>query len=374
MDYQQLSLQSRQNGSPFCTGSTVTITHKNDLSVYYSPGIAAPCQKIAADKSLAKTLTVKRNMIAVVSDGSAVLGLGNIGPEAALPVMEGKCMLFKQFGNVDAVPIVLNTQDTEEIIQTIKHLAPTFGGINLEDIAAPRCFEIQQRLEQELDIPVFHDDQDGTAIVTLAAIMNALKVVGKKKSNLKICISGAGAAGLAIAKLLRAWGIPDIIIVDSSGIISCDRTDINDSKRLYCAKNGGNLAMAVQAADVFIGVSKAGLLTPAMIQTMAPDPIILAMANPTPEILPELAQQAGAAIVGTGRSDYPNQVNNVLVFPGFFRGLLDGGFTHLDKNMNLAAAEAIANLVAHPSAECIIPDPFNPAVAMSVADAVKNAV
>jgi len=371
-DYNKRSLDSRKNGSPLFTGISAKLKNKDDLSVYYSPGIAEPCRVIAADKSKAKELTIKRNTIAVISDGSAVLGLGNIGAEAALPVMEGKCMLLKNFANVDAIPIVLGTQNTEEIIQTISHLAPTLGGINLEDISAPRCFEIEKRLSEMLDIPVFHDDQDGTAMVTLAALQNALKVVGKDKNEIKIVISGAGAAGIAIAKMINIWGATSITMVDSKGIIDCRRTDLPSSKQNFCTLDHGNLAHALEGADVFIGVSKGGLVSQDMVKSMNTDPIIFALANPTPEIMPDQAKAAGARIVATGRSDYPNQINNVLIFPGFFRGLLDQCCAKVNYDMKLRAVQALANLVENPHEENIIPDPFDERVVQAVSAAVKG--
>lgn len=372
MNYAQKSLESRKNGSPLFTGMNAELKNKEDLSVYYSPGIAEPCRAIAKNKSEAKSLTIKKNTIAVISDGSAVLGLGNIGPEAALPVMEGKCMLLKNFADVNAIPIVLDTQNTDEIIQTIKNIAPTLGGINLEDISAPRCFEIEEALTNLLDIPVFHDDQDGTAMVTLAALKNALKISGKNKTDVKVVISGAGAAGIAIAKMINIWGINNIVMVDSKGIVDCRRMDLPESKRNFCTLQGGGLEDALKNADVFIGVSKGGLVTKDMIKSMNPDPIIFALANPTPEIMPEDALEAGAKIVATGRSDYPNQINNVLIFPGFFKGLLEMGAEKVNYDMKLRAAEALANLVEHPTVEKIIPDPFDERVVPAVSEAVKN--
>ncbi len=372
-DFGEKSVQIRKKfGGQIYTGLKKELKTIEDLSIFYTPGIAEPCRRIAEDKELAKFLTVKRNMVAVISDGSAVLGLGNIGPEASLPVMEGKSMLFKQFGGVDAIPIVLDTQDTEEIIQTVKNIAPTLGGINLEDISAPRCFEIEERLINELDIPVFHDDQHGTAMVALAALINALKVVKKDKKDLRVVFSGAGAAGIAVAKLIKAWGIKNIEMVDSRGIVACERENLPDSKREFCTYREGTIADALVEADVFIGVSKAGLVTKEMIETMNTDPIIIAMANPTPEIFPNEAKTAGANVVATGRSDFPNQVNNVLIFPGFFRGLLDAGITKITTEMKLAAAEALAKVVKNPSPEKIIADPFDPAVPQAVADSVKK--
>ena len=372
-DYGALSLQVRkETGGQIFTGLRKSLETKEDLSVFYTPGIAEPCREIAKDKSLAKQLTVKKNMVAVISDGSAVLGLGNIGPEAGLPVMEGKSMLFKQFGDVDAIPIVLDTQDTEEIIDTVKRIAPTFGGINLEDISAPRCFEIEERLINELDIPVFHDDQHGTAMVVLAGLMNALKIIQKEKSALKVVIAGAGAAGIAIAKLLKFWGVYNIEMVDSKGIVACERSDINEHKKEFCARRDGSLSDALREADVFIGVSKPGTVTQEMVRSMNEDALIFAMSNPTPEIFPDEALAAGAKIVATGRSDLPNQINNVLIFPGLFRGLLDVGATKITTGMKIAASEGLARLVEEPTPEKIIPDPLDTRVGPAVAEAVKR--
>lgn len=372
-NYGEQSLQVRQKtGGQIFTGMKIQLKSKEDLSVFYTPGIAEPCNVIARDKSMAKKLTVKKNLVAVISDGSAVLGLGNIGPEASLPVMEGKCMLFKQFGDVDAVPIVLDTQDTEEIIETVKKIAPTFGGINLEDISAPRCFEIEERLINDLDIPVFHDDQHGTAMVVLAALINSLKLVKKEKSKIKVIIAGAGAAGIAIAKLLKFWGVKKIEMVDSRGIVACERDNINQQKREFCVCRNGSLADALAGADVFIGVSKPGTVTQDMVRSMNKDSIIFAMSNPIPEIFPEEALEAGAKIVATGRSDMSNQINNVLIFPGFFRGLLDAGAMKITTEMKVAAAEALARLVEEPVAERVIPGPFEEGVGDGVAAAVRE--
>ena len=325
----------------------------------------------------ARNYSIKGNTIAVVSDGSAVLGLGNIGPLGALPVMEGKALLFKEFGGVDAYPIVLASQDVEEIIKTVKMIAPTFGGINLEDISAPRCFEVEERLKAELDIPVMHDDQHGTAVVVLAALINSLKLANKNKTQIKVVVSGVGAAGVAVTNLLLKYGVKDIIMVDSKGIISNNRTDLNSEKiKMLAVTNleevDGDLAKALAGADVFIGVSAPGIVKKEDIQSMAKDPIVFAMANPIPEIMPELAKEAGALIVGTGRSDYPNQINNVLAFPGIFRGALDHQVKKITDEMKLAAAEAIANCVseAELNVEMIIPSPFNKAVANSVAEKI----
>ncbi len=369
MNFGEKSVAIREKtGGQIFTGLKQELKTREELSVFYTPGIAEPCRRIAQDKNLARQLTFKKNSVAVVSDGSAVLGLGNIGPEAAMPVMEGKSMLFKNFADVDAVPIVLDTQDTNEIISIVKNIAPTFGGINLEDISAPRCFEIEEKLTKLLDIPVFHDDQHGTAMVVLAALRNSLKVVKKEKSKIRVVISGAGAAGIAIAKLLKFWGVSKIEMLDSKGIIFCDRRNLHSTKKEFCSPKQGNFADAILDADVFIGVSKPNLLTVEMIQSMANDPIIFAMANPDPEVLPDLALSAGAKIVATGRSDFPNQINNVLIFPGFFRGLLDGGISKITTEMKIAAAEALANLVSNPTVDQIIPDPFDERVAKAVAD------
>lgn len=362
--------------------SKVPIRDKNDLSVAYTPGVAAVSQLIAKNKSAIFTHTIKANTVAVVSDGSAVLGLGNVGPEAAMPVMEGKSILFKKFADIDAFPICLATQDTEEIIKTVKCIAPAFGGINLEDIAAPRCFEIEERLKQELDIPVFHDDQHGTAIVTLAALYNALKVVKKKIQEAKIVINGAGAAAMAVANLfLRAGAVGmNMVMLDSRGALYAGRTDgMNPYKNKIALltnpkRISGGLVDALSGADVFVGVSAAGVLNPKWIQLMADKPIVFAMANPEPEISYKEAKKTKIAVLGTGRSDYPNQINNVLVFPGIFRGALDTRSKAITETMKLTAAKAIASLISpkqlHP--ECIIPKPFDYRVAKTVAQAVKK--
>ncbi len=371
MDYKKASVLARQEtGGQIETGLKASLDTQDDLATFYSPGIAGPCMVIADDVTQSKKLTIRKNTVAVISDGSAVLGLGNIGPEAALPVMEGKSMLLKHFGGVDGFPIVLKTQDTEEIIETVKTIAPTFGGINLEDIAAPRCFEIEQRLIEALDIPVFHDDQHGTAICTLAALINALKVVGKSKENIRVVIAGAGAAGIATAKLLRSWGVKNLDLVDSQGVIDCRREGLNETKKEFCSFKTGDLASMLIKADVFIGVSKANILTPEMVQSMNADPIVFALANPDPEMPPDLAEEAGVAIMATGRSDYPNQINNVLVFPGLFRGLLDAGINKVDEKMKLKAAIALAGLVPNPNPGKIIPQPFEDGIAQTVAQAV----
>ena len=364
----------------------VPIESQDDLSIAYTPGVAGPCLKIAEDGALARELTIKRNAVAVVTDGSAVLGLGNIGPLAALPVMEGKALLFKEYANIDAWPICLDTQDADEIVETVRRIAPVFGGINLEDIAAPRCFEVEARL-QDLGIPVFHDDQHGTAIVLLAALINACRVLGRDPAKLRVVISGAGAAGTAIARLLRGvnfadadWEpVEDIVVCDSRGAIHAGRAGLSPEKEALLAYTNqaahtGSVHEVLQGADVFIGVSKGGLLAAGDIQRMAEAPIILAMANPEPEIMPDVALAAGAAIVGTGRSDFPNQVNNVLAFPGIFRGALDAGTRVIDGAMKVAAAHALAAAVADPLPERILPQPMDRSVAPLIAEAVRRAV
>ncbi|OGY85386.1 MAG: malate dehydrogenase [Candidatus Kerfeldbacteria bacterium RIFOXYA2_FULL_38_24] len=353
------------------------ITSREDLSLAYSPGVAEPCKKIAENVEDVWKYTARRNLVAVISDGSAVLGLGNIGAEAGLPVMEGKAVLFKEFGNVDAFPLMLATQDVEEIIKIVKALEPTFGGINLEDISAPRCFEIEERLKKEMHIPVFHDDQHGTAVVVLAGLINALNLTNRKFADIKIVISGAGAAGVAIAKILLARGAKNIVAVDSKGIVAKNRQSLNESKKKLLALTNpknitGNLTDAMKNADVFIGVSAPGIVTPTMVRSMNTDPIIFAMANPIPEIMPDEARAAGAAIVGTGRSDFPNQVNNVLAFPGIFRGVLDVHAPQITEEMKLAAADALANYVKNPTPENIIPDALDKNVVAVVAKAVSN--
>lgn len=377
MDYSEkaLALHKDKHGK-IETGLKVQLETKEDLSTAYTPGVAAVCQAIAADATQARELTIKRNTIAVVTDGSAVLGLGNIGGLAGLPVMEGKAALFKRFANVDAFPICLDTQDTESIIQAVKHIAPVFGGINLEDIAAPKCFEVEARLKAELHIPVMHDDQHGTAVVVLAALINALKLRGKKKTNVCVVINGVGAAGTAIADLLLLYGFINLILVDSKSIISKDRTDLTGEKLALAEKTNlhnsvGDLAEAVKGANIFIGVSKAGLLTEDMVRTMAEQPIICALANPVPEIMPDLAKTAGAYIVATGRSDFPNQINNVLAFPGIFRGALDNGVTQITDAMLVKAAEALASLVEHPTVDEILPSPFDSRVVPAVANSIR---
>lgn len=361
------------------TVSKTPVKTREDLAIAYTPGVAEPCKVIAKDKEAAYKYTMKANTVAVVSDGSAVLGLGNIGPYAAMPVMEGKAVLFKEFGNVNAVPICLATQDTEEIIKTVTYLAPGFGGINLEDISAPRCFEIEERLKEILDIPVFHDDQHGTAIVVLAGVINALKVVSKKKEDCRVVVNGAGSAGVAITKLLLTYGFPNIIMCDKVGIVSKDTEGLNwMQKKMTEVTNlnneTGSLADALKGADIFIGVSAPNIVTPEMVASMNRDSILFAMANPVPEIMPDVAKAAGARVVGTGRSDFPNQVNNVVAFPGIFKGALEGRATQITEEMKLAAAEAIAGLVPADklSDDNIMPEAFDPQVAEVVADAVKS--
>ncbi len=348
-----------------------------DLAIAYTPGVAEPCLEIAEDPDRAYDYTIKSNTVAVVTDGSAVLGLGNIGAAAALPVMEGKCALFKRFADVNAFPLCLDTQDTDQIVDACVKLAPVFGGINLEDISAPRCFEIEERLNDLLDIPVFHDDQHGTAIVVLSALINALKLVGKQVGEVRVVMSGAGAAGIAIAKLLLSYGFADIIMCGSKGIISSKLEGINEAQRAMLQVTNkddmsGTLADALVGADIFIGVSAPGVVTEAMVHTMAPDAIVFAMANPVPEIYPDEAKRAGAAVVGTGRSDFPNQVNNVIAFPGIFKGALASRAPRITEEMKLAAAEALASLVSEEElcADFVMPDPFDPRVADVVAKAV----
>ena len=354
---------------------------REDLAIAYTPGVAEPCKVIAEDKTAAYTYTWKANTVAVVSDGSAVLGLGNIGPYAAMPVMEGKCVLFKEFGNVNAVPICLDTQDTEEIIQAVKNIAPGFGGINLEDISAPRCFEIEERLKEMLDIPVFHDDQHGTAIVVLVGIINGLRVTGKKKEDCRVVVNGAGSAGVAITKLLLTYGFKHVTMCDREGIIGKDYPNLNwMQKKMTEVTNlenaSGTLADALRGADIFVGVSAPNIVTPEMVSSMNKDAILFAMANPVPEIMPDVAKAAGAKVVGTGRSDFPNQVNNVIAFPGIFRGALEAHATQITEEMKLAAAEALAALVSDEelNEDFIMPEAFDPRVAEVVSEAVKSHV
>ncbi len=376
VNYGELSLKAHaRTKGKLDVRSRMPLDNKYDLSIAYTPGVAEPCREIARNPELAYTYTSKGNLVAVISDGSAVLGLGNIGPEASLPVMEGKAVLFKRFAGIDAVPIVLNTQDTEEIIETIKRIAPTFGGINLEDISAPKCFEIEQRLKRELPIPVLHDDQHGTAIVTLAAMINAMRLTEREMKDIKVVINGTGAAGISIIKLLIECGVAQVVMVDSKGIIHEGREHLNAEKEHMATITNrqmlkGSLADAVKDADVFIGVSVPGVLTQDMVRSMATDPIIFAMANPIPEIMPDDAKAAGAYVVATGRSDFPNQINNVLAFPGLFRGVLNSQCRNFTRRMFIAAAEAIADQVKTPTPEHIIPDPFDPEVPNAVSHAV----
>lgn len=373
-----LMLHEEWNGK-LETASKCTIRTREDLALAYTPGVAEPCKLIAKDKELAYKYTIKANTVAVVSDGSAVLGLGNIGPYAAMPVMEGKAVLFKEFGNVNAVPICLDTQDTEEIIKTVINIAPAFGGINLEDISAPRCFEIEERLKEALNIPVFHDDQHGTAIVVLAGIINALKVTGKRKEECRVVVNGAGSAGVAITKLLLTYGFSNIIMCDKSGILSKNSPDLNwmQKQMVEVTNLGGEsrtLADALKGADIFVGVSAPGIVSEEMVASMNKDAILFAMANPVPEIMPDLAKAAGAKVVGTGRSDFPNQVNNVVAFPGIFKGALEGRATQITEEMKLAAANAIAGLVADEelNENNILPEAFDPRVADVVSHAVMD--
>lgn len=366
------------------TFNKMSVQTEEDLSVAYTPGVAAPCIAIAQDENLTSQLTLKGNSVAVVSDGSAVLGLGNIGPRASIPVMEGKALLFKEYANIDAWPICLESQNTDDIVNTVRQIAPVFGGINLEDISAPRCFEVEERL-QDLGIPVFHDDQHGTAIVLLAATINACRITNRDLSSLKVIINGAGAAGTAIAKLLRCMGqepdicssVKDIIVCDSKGALHAGRDDLNEMKKSIVSFTNksnisGSLHEVIAGADVFVGVSKGNILKAEDVQAMAPDPIIFAMANPEPEIMPDVAKAAGAAVVGTGRSDFPNQVNNVLAFPGIFRGALDSGATAITERMKIAAAYALADSVKDPTADLILPSPLDRWVAPLIAQAISK--
>ena len=373
-----LQLHEQWNGK-LETTAKMSVSSREDLALAYTPGVAEPCKEIAKDPEKAYTYTMKANTVAVVSDGSAVLGLGNIGALAAMPVMEGKAVLFKEFGGVNAVPICLDTQDTEEIIETVVRIAPAFGGINLEDISAPRCFEIEERLKERLNIPVFHDDQHGTAIVVLAGLINALKVTGKKKEDCKVVVNGAGSAGIAITKLLLRYGFKHVTMCDKVGILCKSMDGLNwMQERMMDETNleheTGSLADALKGADVFIGVSAPGIVSKEMVASMNKDAILFAMANPVPEIMPDLAREAGARVVGTGRSDFPNQVNNVLIFPGIFKGALEGRATAITEEMKLAAAEAIAGLVPEEdrSDVNILPEAFDPRVAETVSAAVKK--
>ena len=378
MDYNQLALEMHeQNRGKIAVSPKVRVENRDDLSTAYTPGVAEPCRRIAANRDDVYRYTAKGNLVAVVSDGTAVLGLGDIGPEAAMPVMEGKALLFKEFADVDAFPICLDTKNVDEIVRTVKYLAPTFGGINLEDISAPRCFEIEKRLKAELDIPVFHDDQHGTAIVVCAGLLNALKLVGKQMEDVNIVINGAGSAGISIAKLLMLFGAGNIVLVDKNGAVSVDEDWLNPAQRQMAEVTNrhnerGPLAEVIRGKDVFIGVSAPKVVTAEMVAAMAADAIVFAMANPTPEIMPEEAARGGARVIATGRSDYPNQINNVLVFPGIFRGALDARATDITEEMKLAAARAIAAIVTDGELreDYIIPGAFDKRVAPAVANAV----
>ena len=377
MDYNKLALELHEKYK----GKITTALRdngeidRNKLSAYYSPGVGAVSQAIAENPADLPKYTWTNNLVGVISDGSAILGLGDLGPKAAMPVMEGKALLFKHFANVDAVPIVLDVHEPEEIIAAVKAIAPSFGAINLEDIAAPKCFEIEERLKAELDIPVFHDDQHGTAVVVLAGLINSMKVVGKNLPDCKVVMIGAGAAGTAIAKLLYAYGVHNIYAVDSRGIISDERDDLNAEKtalKQYLKTDiSGSLDDAITDADIFIGVSKPGLLTPEMVAKMAKNPVVFALANPVPEIMPDIAKEAGVAVIATGRSDFPNQINNSLAFPGIFRGALDHGVKKITDEHKLAAAEALAALVDHPTADEVIPSPFDERVVPAVAGVIR---
>ena len=377
MDYNKLALELHEKYK----GKITTALRDNGeidrdkLSSYYSPGVGAVSQAIAENPADLPKYTWTNNLVGVISDGSAILGLGDLGPKAAMPVMEGKALLFKHFANVDAVPIVLDVHEPEEIIAAVKAIAPSFGAINLEDIAAPKCFEIEERLKAELDIPVFHDDQHGTAVVVLAGLINSMKVVGKNLADCKVVMIGAGAAGTAIAKLLYAYGVHNIYAVDSRGIISDERDDLNAEKtalKQYLKTDiSGSLDDAITDADIFIGVSKPGLLTPEMVAKMAKNPVVFALANPVPEIMPDIAKEAGVTVIATGRSDFPNQINNSLAFPGIFRGALDHGVKKITDEHKLAAAEALAALVDHPTADEVIPSPFDERVVPAVADVIR---
>ena len=380
MDYNQLALEMHEkNRGKVSVVSKVKVENREDLSTAYTPGVAEPCRRIAANRDDVYRYTAKGNLVAVVSDGTAVLGLGDIGPEAAMPVMEGKAILFKEFADVDAFPVCLATKDVDEIVRTVQLLAPTFGGVNLEDISAPRCFEIEKRLKETLDIPVFHDDQHGTAIVVSAGLLNALKLVGKRMEDVNIVINGAGSAGISIAKLLMLFGAGNIVLVDRQGALSVDEDWLNPAQRQMAEVTNrhnerGPLSEVIRGKDVFIGVSAPKIVTAEMVSTMAEDAIVFAMANPTPEIMPEEAARGGARVIATGRSDYPNQINNVLVFPGIFRGALDARATAITEGMKLAAARAIAAIVADEELreDYIIPGAFDKRVAAAVAQAVVD--
>ena len=377
MDYNKLALELHEKYKGKITTSLrdKEELNRDKLSAYYSPGVGAVSQAIAENPADLPKYTWTNNLVAVISDGSAILGLGNLGPKAAMPVMEGKALLFKHFADVDAMPIVLDVHEPEEIIATVKAIAPSFGAINLEDIAAPKCFEIEERLKAELDIPVFHDDQHGTAVVVLAGLINAAKLTGRNLADCKFVVIGAGAAGTAIIKLLNLYGAKNIVAVDSRGIVGKSRTDLNAEKTALLeyvdASQSGSIEDAITDADVFIGVSRAGLLTPELVQKMAKDPIVFALANPVPEIMPDVAKQAGVAIIGTGRSDFPNQVNNSLAFPGIFRGALDHGVKKITDQHKLAAAEALAGLVENPTVDKIIPTAFDAGVVEAIANVIR---
>lgn len=378
IDEKAVFLHKQWNGK-IKTCAKAPVKSREDLAIAYTPGVAAPCRIIAEDKEAVYTYTLKANTVAVVSDGSAVLGLGNIGPEAAMPVMEGKCVLFKEFGDINAFPICLSTQDPDEIVAAVKAIAPTFGGINLEDISAPRCFEIEERLKKELNIPVFHDDQHGTAIVVLAGIINGLKVVGKDKEDCQVVVNGAGSAGIAITKLLLRYGFKHVTMCDREGTIGKDYPNLNWMQKemtevTNLENKKGSLADALIGADIFVGVSAPNIVSAEMVASMNRDAIIFAMANPTPEIMPDVAKAAGAKVVGTGRSDFPNQVNNVVAFPGIFKGALEGRATQITEDMKLAAANALANLVDPDqlNEDFILPEAFDPRVAQVVSQAVKD--
>ena len=379
MDYNELALKMHEeNRGKVAVRSKVTVETREDLSTAYTPGVAEPCRKIRDCKEDAYKYTAKGNLVAVVSVGTSVLGLGDIGPEAAMPVMEGKAILFKEFADIDAFPICLDTKDAEEIIKTVKNLAPTFGGINLEDISAPRCFEIERRLKEELDIPVFHDDQHGTAIVVAAGLINALKFAGKKLEDAKIVINGAGSAGISICKLLLQFGVKDAVLVDQKGALCPGEAWMNDAQKEMAEKTNkdrqtGDLSEIMKGKDVFIGVSAPNIVTSEMVASMAKDPVVFAMANPVPEIMPDEAKKGGAKVVATGRSDFPNQINNVLVFPGIFRGALDARASQITEEMKMAAARAIAGIIAEEelNEDYIIPGVFDKRVCSAVADAVK---
>jgi len=377
MDYNKLALELHEKYKGKITTSLrdKEELNRDKLSAYYSPGVGAVSQAISENPADLPKYTWTNNLVAVISDGSAILGLGNLGPKAAMPVMEGKALLFKHFADVDAMPIVLDVHEPEEIIATVKAIAPSFGAINLEDIAAPKCFEIEERLKAELDIPVFHDDQHGTAVVVLAGLINAAKLTGRNLADCKFVVIGAGAAGTAIIKLLNLYGAKNIVAVDSRGIVGKSRTDLNAEKTALLeyvdASQSGSIEDAITDADVFIGVSRAGLLTPELVQKMAKDPIVFALANPIPEIMPDVAKEAGVAIISTGRSDFPNQVNNSLAFPGIFRGALDHGVKKITDQHKLAAAEALANLVENPTVDKVVPTAFDEGVVEAIANVIR---